>query len=113
MSFEHEKREAMRILKGIENATSTPLQSWTLIEDADPTLVYFIITWLRDRYSHDRAAEGVLGRVIELVNYRAEVGKIMKEGQEDSIVDWFEDAYQYRDFNAEDFIDLIVEKLEG
>ena len=36
-----------------------------------------------------------------------------KDGKEDALVEWFEDAYGYRDLRAVEFIDLVVEKLEG
>ncbi len=90
--------------------TSTAAQR---IEEADPALVYFIFTWLRARYGRDHpAAEGVIGRLVELTGHRA-VKAQMSEGKQDSIVAWFEEEYSYRDFAAEAFIELIVEKLEG
>jgi hypothetical protein len=36
-----------------------------------------------------------------------------QNGKDDPLVEWFEDAYGYRDFRAAEFIDLVVEKLEG
>jgi hypothetical protein len=36
-----------------------------------------------------------------------------KDGKEDALVAWFEDDYAYRDLRAAEFIDLVVEKLEG
>jgi hypothetical protein len=113
MSFEHEKREARRILEGIENGTMTPHESWALIQDADPTLVYFIITWLRSYYAGSPAADAVVGRVVALVKAYPEVQSMMRTGEADAIVDWFEDAYTYRDFTADQFVDVVVEKLEG
>ena len=113
MSYEHEQREARRILEGIENGSMTASESWTLIDQADPTLVYFIITWLRARYAHDPAAEGVMGRIIAIIEAHPEVTRIMKTGGDDSLVEWFEDIYQYRDLSSDEFIQIVVEKLEG
>ncbi len=114
MSFEHEKRQALHILSGIENGSMSASASFGLLRDADPTLVYFIFTWLRSYY-HPRhpAAEGVLGRVVALLSAHPQIKSLITEGKRDALVEWFEDAYEYRDFDARAFIDLIVEKLEG
>ena len=50
MAFEHEQKVALRILEGIEQGSRSASDSFSLLEDADPTLVYFIFTWLRERY---------------------------------------------------------------
>jgi hypothetical protein len=34
-------------------------------------------------------------------------------GEKDPIVVWFEETYEYRDFDRNEFISMIVEKLEG
>ena len=114
MEFEHEQRAAMHLLQGIEDGTLRVANAGALIDDADPALVYLIITWLRNRYAGDHpAAEGVIGRLVELTNGSSNVKAKMREGKADPIVTWFEDAYAYKDFEAADFIELVVEKLEG
>lgn len=113
MSFAQEQREALHLLQGIENGTLSATQASHLIEDADPALVYFIFTWLRSRYANHPAAEGVVGRLVELTNNYPTVKARMSEGKSDSIVTWFEDEYSYKDFTAPAFIELIIEKLEG
>lgn len=114
MAFEYEKRQAMRMLQGIENGSMKAWQSRDLLEDADPTLVYFVFTWLRAHYppSHS-AAEGVLGRLAEICTRHPTIPRRVKAGAADPLVDWFEGAYSYRDFDRRAFIDLVVEKLEG
>jgi hypothetical protein len=113
MSFEKEKREALEILESIENGTMSAAESFRLIEGADPTLVYFIFEWLKQSYSGHPAAEGVLGRLIALCSAYPAATKLAKEGQADLVVRWFEEAYQYRELGSREFIELIVEKLEG
>ncbi len=113
MAFDQQKREALHLLEGIENGTLGTSALGGLIDDADPALVYFIVTWLRSRYGGDHpAAEGVIGRLVELMS-RASMNAKMREGKADSLVEWFEDDYDYKDYPKSDFIDLIVEKLEG
>ena len=84
-----------------------------MVKDADPTLVYFVFAWLRANYpaSHP-AADAILGRLGELCTKHPEAARIATKGG-DSLLEWFEDAYSYRDFAADEFIDLVVEKLEG
>lgn len=84
------------------------------MEDADPTLVYFIFAWLRAWYpSSHPASDGVLGRLSELCSQFPRAAKMAKEGGTDAVVAWFEDQYGYRDLRADEFVDVIVEKLEG
>ncbi len=114
MAFELEQREALHLLSGIENGSIRTSEAAHLIGQADPALVYLILTWIRSRYGGDHpAAEGVLGRLVELTSKHAAVAAKMREGKADSIVAWFEEEHAYRDFGDLEFIALIVEKLEG
>ena len=114
MAYEQAQREALRILEGIENGTMSAADSANLIDDADPALVYLILTWIRGRYGASHAAsEAVIGRLVELSNRFPQVAKKMAEGKQDSIVEWFEDAYSYKDLDAKAFIELVVDKLES
>jgi hypothetical protein len=112
MGLEQEQRAALRILEGIEEGTMSATESLALIEEADPALVYLIITWLRKRYADHTNADAVIGRVIA-ISGRGTTVKIMKEGQADPVVAWFEDSYSYRTLEKAEFIELIIEKLEG
>ena len=114
MSFEHEKGQAMRMLKALEDAALSTADARTLFEQADPALVYFIFAWLRAWYPpHHSDAEGVLGRIVDLCKAAPAVARMAKEGERDAIVTWFEESFSYRDFQRNDFIQLVVEKLEG
>jgi len=114
MAFEYEQQQALRILEGIELGTMGTAESYGLLRDADPTLVYFILTWLRERYRPGQpAAEAITGRVVEICRAHPDVTQQFKNGQSDPVVSWFEDAYTYRDLDARGFIALVVEKLEG
>ncbi|HUH01646.1 MAG TPA: hypothetical protein VML75_06600, partial [Kofleriaceae bacterium] len=106
------QREALHLLQGIENGTLSSFEAGHLLDEADPALVYFIVTWLRSRYGADHpAAEGVIGRLVALTS--GSVKAKMREGKADPVVTWFEEEHSYRDLAANDFVELIVEKLEG
>ncbi len=114
MAFAQEQREALHLLEGIESGTLHATDAGSLIDEADPALVHFIFTWLRNRYGGDHpAAEGVIGRLVEITRGHSSVNAKMREGKTDPIVAWFEEEHSYRDFGASDFIALVVEKLEG
>ncbi len=114
MAFEQEQREALYLLQGIENGSLRGADAAHVIQGADPALVYLVLTWIRSRYGGDHpAAEGVLGRLVELTSKHAVVKAKMREGKADPIAEWFEQEHSYRDFGDREFIALIVEKLEG
>jgi hypothetical protein len=112
MALEQEQRAALRILEGIEEGTMSAADSFTLVEGADSALVYLIFTWLRKRYADHPNSDSVLGRLLAISN-RGAVPKMMKEGQADPVARWFEESYSYRDLGSKEFIELIVEKLDG
>jgi hypothetical protein len=114
MEFAHEKRTARRMLDSLENGSLSIADLRPLYEDADPALVYLLFGWLRDRYpaSHGASA-GVLGRIVGLCQESSVVAKAARTGEKDSIAQWFEETHSYREMDRDDFIDRIVEKLEG
>ena len=114
MAFEREQRDALYLLEGIENGTLSASDAGQIVDETDPALVYLIFTWLRARYAGDHpAAEGVIGRLVELTSGYNTVKAKMREGKDDVIVAWFEEVHSYRDFGSKDFIALVIEKLEG
>lgn len=114
MSFEHEERSAAHLLSAIEDGAPALADVRPLFEDADPALIYLLFAWLRARYhpSHP-AAEGVLGRIVALCTMSPKVAKKARAGEKDPVVAWFEEAYEYREVERDQFISMIVEKLEG
>jgi hypothetical protein len=112
MALEQEQRAALRILEGIEEGVMSTSDSLDLVEDADPALIYLIFTWLRKHYADHVNADAVIGRLVA-ISGRGSVAKKMKEGQADPVVQWFEESYSYRALGSKEFIELIIEKLEG
>ncbi|HEX2626527.1 MAG TPA: hypothetical protein VHL56_06445 [Candidatus Limnocylindrales bacterium] len=112
MSLEQPQQDALRLLESISEGNMSSADSLALFEDADPALVYLIVTWLRKHYADHENSDAVLGRLAQ-VSSRGTVVKKMKEGQADPVVQWFEESYSYRKLEAKEFIELIIEKLEG
>ncbi len=114
MAFEQEQRQALHLLQAIENGTLEAASIAHLIEEADPALVYLLLTWLRSQYAGDHpAAEGVIGRLVELTSRFGHVKTKMNEGKRDPVVAWFEETHTYREFSAISFVYVIIDKLEG
>ena len=112
MAYEQEQRAAMRILEGIEEGKMSATDLLSIVEEADPALVYLIFTWMRKRYADHPNSDAVIGRLLAISD-RGSVPNLVKEGHADPVVAWFEDGYSYRDLDAKEFIELIVDKLES
>ena len=114
MAFEHERRAARRILDGIELGTLSTADAWILLGEADPAYVHLLFSWLRAKYAGDHsAAGGVIGRIVEICTAHPEITRRARSGASAPIVEWFEETYDYRDLDADEFVALVVEKLEG
>ena len=114
MEFAHEKRTARHMLSALEDGSQSIEDMRGLYEEADPALVYLLFGWLRDRYPASHGASvGVLGRIVGLCQASSVVAKAARTGEKDAIAQWFEETHSYREMERDDFIDLIVEKLEG
>ena len=113
MAFEHEQRDARRILDGMEVGSLDTADTARLLGAADPAFVYLLLTWLRARNAGDPSGEGVIRRIVEVCTVYPAVTRRMKAGQSDPIVEWFEETYDYRELHADAFIEIVVEKLEG
>ena len=114
MAFEHEKRTARRILEGLEYARLSTTETYHLVAEADPALVYFLFAWVRAHYpSSHSASDGVLGRLGALCTEHPKAARLARQGEADSIVAWFEEGHSYRDYDASAFVELIVDKLES
>jgi hypothetical protein len=113
MSFDRAVTAALRILEGIEEGTMSTADSCALVHDADPALIYLMFTWLRRRYADNPNADAVIARLLAVIERDPKVANKMKEGQQDSVVEWFEDEHSYQQFARRDFVELIVDKLES
>lgn len=116
MSAYDDKREASRLLDGLENGGLAAGDASGIAQDLDPVLVHVIVKFLRETYpASDPVATSVLERVVLLnAAWKGLVARC-KQGEQDPISQWFESEYSYRDFKGRgaEMIDLIVEKLES
>ena len=114
LEFEAEKLEALSILMGIVQGTMSTQECFELLDPADPTLVYFILKYIKKHYHRDHDDYDVVrSRLKDLKNSYRSLTRKAKTGEEDPIVEWFEGTHRYSEMAPEVFIDTIIDKLEG
>ena len=114
MSVSTDKKEAEKLLRGLEDGRISDTEAALIAQDLDPVLVHAILRYLREVYpASNPAASAVLERVVALTSRPAIVAK-SKEGEQDPITQWFTSEYSFADFRGRGsaMLDLIVDKLE-
>ena len=116
MNATEEKRESLRLLAGLENGSLPTEDAYAIAQDLDPVLVHFIVRFLRDTYpASDPAATSVLDRVLKLTSFHPNFIERCKEGEEDSVTEWFVGEYSFQGFRGRgpELIELVVDKLDS
>ncbi len=116
MNTTTDKREALRLLTGLENGGMTTADALVLAQTLDPVLVYLIVRYLRESYpASNPAATSVLERVVALTSKHAAFVKKCRDGEQDPVSQWFEAEHSPGSFRGRgsEFIDVIVDKLES
>ena len=114
--MEHEIREGLRLLKGLEDGTLTSSEAYNVAGKQDPVMIYFVLKFLRDKYPASLpSSEGVIRRVLELTSTYPDIVKMSKKGEGDVITEWFNESYALSEYyeEQEQLISLLVEKIEG
>ncbi len=116
MSFSGEKVDALRLLDGIEEGGSSSNDLFNLGHELDPLLVFFVFRYVREKYPPSSpSSQGVVERLLELSTNYADLVAKAKKGEEDPLVEWFDDAFELRDYfsNPERLIEMLCEKMDS
>ena len=111
-----EKRDAQRLVSGLENGRISAADAAFLAEDLDPVLIYVIVTFLRAVYpASDPAAASVLERVVHMTTKSSLLIRKHKEGEQDPVSRWFESEFEYRDYKGRgsELVELVADKLDS
>jgi hypothetical protein len=111
-----ELRSAQWAVEAIENGTSNASTIHKTLSELDPVSVCFIFRYIREIYSPDNPQSmGVIERMVELTKSYDNLVKMAKNGEKDSICEWFNDTYRIKEFKGRpnDLLALIVEKMES
>ncbi len=114
--MEHEIREGLRLLKGLEDGKITSADAYNVAGKQDPVLVYFVLRFLREKYpAGNPTSEGVVSRMVELTSTYPDLVRMSKKGENDVIAEWFNESYALSEYydDQEQLISLLVEKIEG
>lgn len=116
MGAAEEKRDALRLLAGLENGDLAPSDAAFIAENIDPVYVYAIVSYLRAVYpASNPAATSVLDRVVQLTSSGPKLVSKHAEGERDPVSRWLESDYTYADFRGRgpELVELIHDKLES
>jgi hypothetical protein len=105
--------EATRLINGLEAGNLSSAEAYNIIEDLDPLLVYFSLMYIKRKYPNPGAAQNL--RLMELMGGYDQIKRTMSSQSRDSMVEWFNDTYDVRDFynDAHAYVELIVDKMES
>jgi hypothetical protein len=109
------KRETERLLVGLESGNLNASDAFAICEKLDPILTFFVVKFLRANYpATNPASQAVLGRILELTTYPS-VTAACRAGERDPMNEWFDDDLGVHKLarNPRQFVELLVEKVEG
>lgn len=111
-----EKRESLRLLNGLESGSLSIADAYNIAEKRDPLIVYYVLRYLREKYPASApASSGVVGRLLELTKTYDKLVKRAKDGENDSLREWFDDTYDLKSFfsHPEKLVETLIEKIES
>lgn len=112
---EMDKREVIRFLEAIEDGRIPAADSYQMVQGFDPLLSYFLLRYLREKHPSADNESGAGERLLELLTTYPAVAKLANTPKDEPMVEWFDDSYSMRAFfnKPQEYVDLIVDKLEG
>ncbi|MBC60931.1 MAG: hypothetical protein CMP11_00590 [Zetaproteobacteria bacterium] len=114
---QHLVRDISRFLDSIELGNVTTNDAFHLADSFDDLITYFLLRYLREKYPAKAGSVGASERLISLLTHNG--GQIAKKALppkgEVIFVEWFDENYEMKSFfkNRNDFVTLILDKLEG
>ena len=105
-------QDIYRFMDAIEQGTVTLADAFSISENLDPLLMYFLLKYLREKYPAER--EGPSARLLEFLSTYPSIARLASPPKDEPMVEWFDDSYSVRSFKTrENFVEAIVDKLEG
>lgn len=114
--MDYEKKESLRLLSGLESGSLTTSDAFAIAEKRDPLIIYFVLRYLREKYPPSiPASAGVVGRVLELTKTYDSLVKKSKQGENDSLKQWFDETYDLKSYfsQPEKLIETLIDKIES
>jgi hypothetical protein len=114
--MDQERQESLRLLNGLESGSLSIADAYNIADKRDPLIVYFVLRYLREKYPASiPASSGVVGRIVELTKTYDKLVKKAKDGENDSLREWFDDTYDLKSFfnQPDKLVDTLIEKIES
>jgi hypothetical protein len=107
--------DGLRVIDAIDSGGLPAADVYSIMRDFDPLYSYFILYYLREKNQIDEYQSGGGQRLLQLVGAYDDLARLLRETPKDSMVEWFHDSYNIKQFfsRPKDFVNLIVDKLEG
>lgn len=106
------KRDAASFLEVFTDGRKEIDQATNLLDNMDQTLGYFLVRFLRE--NRRVCGDGTRSRLVQFAQDNPKVAKIMRQPPDEPLAEWFDSSYTMNDFSStQEFIDLIVDKIEG
>lgn len=116
MDINSQIRDAERLLRGLEQGSLNGSDAFVLADNTDPVVLHLIFSYLRTKYpAGNQSSKGVMERLLELTSTYPNLVTKAKKGEKDPITEWFMETYALKDFfgDAEEFVKLLIDKIEG
>ena len=116
MDTQTQIRESVRWLRGLEEGSLPAQDLFNIADSLDPVAISLMIRYIRKKYPSTKPEAGaVIGRLVELGSTYPQIINRARDAEHDPISEWFMDTYSFGEFyqNAEEMVQLIIDKLEG
>lgn len=112
---ELDKADVLSIISAIEDGTKATADIYSLVLKFDPLLNYFLLKYLREKHPITDRNSGAGERLLDLVKTYPDIGRLATPPKNEPMVEWFDESYSTRTYfsNPEEYVNLIVDKLEG
>lgn len=114
--MDYEKKESLRLLSGLESGSLSTADAFAIADKRDPLIVYYVLRYLREKYpAAAPASAGVVNRLLELTKTYDKVVKKAKQGESDSLRQWFDETYDLKSYfgQPEKLVETLIDKIES
>ncbi len=108
------KDSATHFIEKLDAGQLAVTDAYNSVKAMDPLLAYFVLRFLKEKYGRD-AGSGGAKTLMELLSTYPDVAKLTRVSEDEPMKEWFDDSYSMRQYfgKPSEFIELIVDKLEG
>ncbi|MFK7827733.1 MAG: hypothetical protein AB8G05_26540 [Oligoflexales bacterium] len=109
------KADVLGFISAVEDGNKGTADMYNAVVKFDPLLSYFLLRYLREKHPVTDRSSGAGERLLDLVKTYPEIGRLASAPKNEPMIEWFDDSYSTRSYfsKPQEYVDLIVDKLEG